>query len=66
MQREEMREDRFGKKQHQEVEFWDFPDGPVVKTLPSNTESMGSIPGQGAKIPYAWKPRNQNVKQRQN
>ena len=44
---------------------WDFPDGPVVKTLPSNTESMGSNPGQGTKIPYAWKPRNQNVKQRQ-
>lgn len=26
------------------------PDGPVVKTLPSNTEGRGSNPGQGAKI----------------
>ena len=29
----------------------DFPDGPVVKNLPSNAEDAGSIPGRGAKIP---------------
>ena len=31
----------------------DFPGGPVVKTLPSNSGGAGSIPGQGAKIPHA-------------
>ena len=29
----------------------DFPGGPVVKTLPSNPEGEGSIPGGGAVIP---------------
>ena len=32
---------------------WDFPGGPVVKTLPSNT---------GGKIPHASGPKNQNIK----
>ena len=41
----------------------DFLGGPVVKTLPSNSGGMGSIPGQGIKIPHAWCPRNQNIKQ---
>ena len=27
--------------------------GPVVKTPPSNAGGMGSIPGQGTKIPHA-------------
>ena len=31
----------------------DFPGGPMVKNLPSNTEDTGSIPGQGIKIPHA-------------
>ena len=31
----------------------DFPGGPVVKNPPSNVGDMGSIPGQGAKIPHA-------------
>ena len=30
-----------------------FPGGPVVKTLPSNAEGAGPIPGQGTKIPHA-------------
>ena len=30
-----------------------FLDGPVVKTLPSNAEDAGSIPGPGDKIPHA-------------
>ena len=30
----------------------DVPGGPMVKTLPSNAGGVGSIPGQGAKIPY--------------
>ena len=32
---------------------WDFPGGPVVKTLPSNAGGMGPIPGWGTKIPHA-------------
>ena len=27
--------------------YWDFPDGPVVKNLPSNAEDPGSIPCLG-------------------
>ena len=27
--------------------FWDFPGGPVFKSLPSTAEDMGSIPGPG-------------------
>ena len=42
----------------------DFPGGPVVKTLPSNTGGAGSIPGQGAKIPHVLQPKKQeNIKQ---
>ena len=33
--------------------FWHFPGYPVVETLLSNIEFVGSIPGQGAKIPHA-------------
>ena len=32
-----------------------FPGGPVVRTLPSNADGMGSIPGQGAKISHGAK-----------
>ena len=41
-----------------------FPGGPVVKTSPSNVGSEGSIPDQGAKIPHALWPKNQNIKQK--
>ena len=30
----------------------EFPNSPVVKTLPSDAGSTGSIPGQGTKIPH--------------
>lgn len=36
----------------------DFPGGPLVNTSPSNA---GSIPGWGARIPYASWPKNQNL-----
>ena len=46
--------------------WWgDFLRDPVVKTLPSNITGVGSIPGQGAKIPDASQLRNQNMKQKQ-
>ena len=32
---------------------WDYPGGPVVKNPPSNAGDVGSIPGQGTKIPHA-------------
>ena len=31
----------------------DFPGSPMVKTLPSTPGGMGSIPGQGTKVPSA-------------
>ena len=31
----------------------DFPGGPVIKNLPCNAGDVGSIPGQGTKIPHA-------------
>ena len=31
----------------------DIPGGPMVKNLPCNAGDMGSIPGQGTKIPHA-------------
>lgn len=41
---------------------WDLPGGPGAKTLPS---SVGSVPGQGAEIPGASQPENQNIKPKQ-
>ena len=43
----------------------DFSGGSVVKTSPSSAGGAGSIPGQGAKIPHAAGPKNQNIKQKQ-
>ena len=37
----------------------------MVKTSPSNAEGVGSIPGQGARIPHALGPKNGNIKQKQ-
>ena len=34
----------------------------MVKTSPSNAGGAGSIPDQGAKIPHALWPENQNIK----
>ena len=39
----------------------DFPGNPGVKTLPSNAEGAGSIPGWGVKIPHASWLKNQNI-----
>ena len=36
----------------------------MVKTLPSSAGGVGLIPGQGAKIPRALRPKNQNIKQK--
>ena len=47
------------------INFWDFPGSPVVKTSPSNAGVAGLIPGWGAKIPHASRPKHQNVKQKQ-
>ena len=40
----------------------DFPDGPVVKTSPSNAGVEGLIPSLGAKIPHVSWPKHQNIK----
>ena len=43
--------------------FQDFPGGPVVKTSLSNAGGVGSIFGQGDKIPHALGPKTQDIKQ---
>ena len=43
----------------------DCPGSPVVNTLPSDVGCAGLIPGRGAKIPNASRPKNQNIKQKQ-
>ena len=42
-----------------------LPGSPVIKTSPSNAGGAGSIPGRGAKIPYALWPKKQSSKQKQ-
>ena len=45
---------------------WDFANGPVVKTLPSNSGGAGSILDWGAKIPHAsWPKKKESIKQKQ-
>ena len=39
--------------------IWNFPGRPVVKTSPSNTGGMSSIPCQGAMIPHDLQPKKQ-------
>ena len=45
-----------------EAALRDFPGGPVVKTSPSNTGAVGSIPGWGAKISHASQGKKTNNK----
>ena len=54
--------DYYQNHQHQ-----NFPGGPVVNTLPSNTMGVGSIPGQGTKILHvSWlKKKTQNIFKKQ-
>ena len=40
----------------------DFPGAPVFGTSPFTGGSVGSIPGQGAKIPHALWPKNPKPK----
>ena len=47
------------------LQHWDFPGDPVVNTSPSKAGGADSFPGQGAKIPHASRPKNQNIKQKQ-
>ena len=49
---------------HLEDKIRDFPEGPVVKTLPSNAGGAGSIPGREAKIPHASQPKKPKHKKK--
>ena len=44
------------------------PGGPGIKASPSDAGGAGSIPGPGAKIPYAVRPKTKTkeIKQKQN
>ena len=53
---------QLGIPSNQDTEYWDFPSGLVVKTLPSNAGGVGSIPCWGAGIPHASQPKSQNIK----
>ena len=44
---------------------WDFPGGPVVKTLPSTAGGAGSIPGWGTKIPHATQSGQKKEKKKE-
>ena len=35
------------------MQYEGFPGGPMVKDLPSNAGDVGSVSGQGTKIPHA-------------
>ena len=39
---------------------WVFPSGPVIKTLLSNEEGVGSIPSLGAMISHASDQKTKN------
>ena len=39
------------------INLRESPAGPAVRALPSNEESVGSTPGQGAQIPHASWPK---------
>ena len=41
---------------------WDFPGVPVLRTSLSTAGGVGSIPGQGAKIPNALQPEKKKKK----
>ena len=43
----------------------DLPAGPAVQTWTSSAGAVGSIPGQGAKIPHTLGQKYQNIKQKQ-
>ena len=49
----------------QTLQCWDLPGGPAVKTWTSSAGGVGSIPGQGTKIPHASGQKYQNIKQKQ-
>ena len=42
----------------------DFPAGPVVGILPSNTMGEGSISSLGARIPHVSWPRHEGIKEK--
>ena len=43
----------------------EFSGSPLVETSSSNAGGLGSIPGQGVKIPHSSWPKKQNIKQKQ-
>ena len=44
--------------------YGDFPDDLVLRLHTFNSWGEGSVPGQGAKIPYASRSKKQNIKQK--
>lgn len=48
------------------AEVRDFPEAPMVTTRPSRAAGEGSVSGGRAKVPYASRPRSQNINKRTN
>ena len=44
-----------------QMQAWGFPGGAAVRNLPCNAGDMGSIPGQGTRIPHALEPLSQRA-----
>ena len=59
------RRERMRKKIKNKKETRDFPGGPVVKTLLPMKRGMGSIPGQGTKIPHTAQQKKKKQKTKQ-
>ena len=48
------------RKDYKKQENGDLPGDPALKTSSSNA-GVGSIPGQGTKIPHASQPKNEKA-----
>ena len=54
------------RKMLNEREYRDFPGGPGIGwSFAFSAAGVGSVLGQEAQIPRAWRPRSQNIKQKQ-
>ena len=57
------REKKTGRGQeaeHYQVQMRGFAGGPVANISPSHAGGFSSIPGEGAKVPYASQSKHQN------
>ena len=51
----------YDKLSNEKSKLGDVPGGPMVKTPSASAGGVRSIPGWGAQIPYASRPKNQKT-----